>query len=113
MDGMTDPTLFDEARDRAHARATDPETSHEAAESLKPKRLRDSQRAVFDLFAMYGAMTDQMLQRAAVIEKVGQSPSWIRTRRKELVDAGMIVDTGRKQKTKSGRRAIVWDLKPA
>jgi len=107
---MTDPTLFDEARDRAHARATDPETSHDAAASLSPKRLRDSQREVFDLFVMYGSMTDPMLQRAAVIEKVEQSPSGLRTRRKELVDAGLVEDTGRRQKTKSGRKATVWDL---
>jgi hypothetical protein len=36
--------------------------------------------------------------------------SGVRTRRSELVAAGRIVDTGRRQPTRTGRKAIVWAL---
>ncbi len=37
-----------------------------------------------------------------------QSPSGLRTRRKELVDAGLVVDTGRRGTLRSGRLSIIW-----
>jgi hypothetical protein len=39
-----------------------------------------------------------------------QSESGLRTRRRELVDMGLVVDTGRTETLPSGRKAIVWGV---
>ncbi len=36
------------------------------------------------------------------------NPSSFRPRRGELVEAGMLEDTGRRRETQSGRQAVVW-----
>ena len=87
-------------------RIGDPETSLEAAESVTAS-LRRSQQAVLAFFRRSGPMDDERL----VADYVGpppQSPSGLRTRRHELVDAGLLADTGRRVRTRAGRRAIVW-----
>ena len=48
------PTLFDEVI--ALARTTDPQTSHDAAKTV---RVTDGQMAVYSEFRMYGPMTDE------------------------------------------------------
>jgi hypothetical protein len=99
----------------AHARTTDPITSHEAAASIKSEELRRSQQAVLAMFHSFGPMHDQLL-----VERYGyttssrglpvQSESGLRTRRRELVDQGMLEDSGRKIVLDSGRKSIVWKL---
>lgn len=100
----------------AHARTEDPETSHEAAASITSEKLTASRAAVLDCFRRYGkfGLSDQMLAWC-YNEKAGhgwpqQSPSGLRTRRKELVESGHLEDTGRKTQTPGGRAAIVWGL---
>ena len=94
-----------------YARTTDPSTSHEAAASIK--NATRAQASVLDVFhdAISG-MTDATLVDAYELNGYfpEQSQSGIRTRRKELVDAGKIVDSGQRIKLNSGRRAIVWQL---
>lgn len=95
------------------ARSTDPTTSHEAADSLTD--VRASQLAVWATLFACGPTTDGALvdfytalaERGGIIPR--QSPSGIRTRRKELVESGDVRDTGRKVRLTSGRRAIVWE----
>lgn len=91
------------------ARRTDPSTSHAAAASVRD--LRKSQAAVLYVLATHGGMTDDELQRryAAMPQLPRQSESGVRTRRRELVDAGLVRDTGRKAPLASGRMAIVWE----
>lgn len=50
----------------------------------------------------YGA-TDEELQSILNMEANTQRP-----RRVELVDKGLVYDSGKKRKTKSGRSAVVW-----
>lgn len=96
------------------ARNTDPATSHEAAQSLTA--LVKQRAVVYNLFDVFGPMTDEMLVRRAeqVREWDGQgvhvSPSGARTRRNELVRQGLIVDSGRRGVTSSGRQAVVWQV---
>lgn len=97
------------------ARATDPETSHEAAASITG--LRETQLDVLKVFRVWGPMTDEQLvgRMTAVTRRGGkrqQSPSGIRTRRFELVSQGVIKDSGRRAMMTTGRRAIVWELVP-
>lgn len=94
------------------ARGTDPLTSHEAAEAIG--NLRQSQADVFLLFdADPEPMTDErLLERYKAHMEAhlfkAQSPSGIRSRRRELVDLGLVVDTGEKTRNRNGNRAILW-----
>lgn len=97
-------------RNRARARTTDPDTSHAAAASITGVQLRESQLSVLRLFRLIGDMTDEQLLDAAGRNSVRQSPSGLRTRRRELVDLGRLRDTGDRVLLNTGRRAIVWGL---
>ena len=105
---MDDPTLFDQ-EPVARARATDPDTSHQAARSVT--NLRDSQEAVLRTLRLMSA-TDVELMRVYRHNERNpvQSDSGIRTRRKELVDLGLVRDSGLRRKLPSGRNAIVWEV---
>lgn len=97
----------------ALARRADPATSHDAARSIQGDRLRDSQEAILALLRRFGPMCDTELldtyQRyAASSDYPRQSPSGIRSRRHELVNAGRVVDTGERMKLSPGRQSIIW-----
>ena len=97
-----------QAATRAFARTTDPETSRAAAASLSPETLRASQRQVLDAFRRFGQMHHERL-----IERYDgdpQSDSGLRTRTRELVDAGLLRDSGERVLLSSRRQAIVWEL---
>lgn len=89
----------------AVARAGDPVTSWEAARSLDEATLRESQKVVLRMLQESGPMTDE---RLAYYLMGVLSPSGARTRRAELVDKGLVYDTGERDRLISGRRAIVW-----
>jgi hypothetical protein len=87
------------------ARSSDPATSHQAAASISSERLRESQAHVLDTLRLDGPLTDERL--VDLIAPM-QSPSGVRTRRAELVALGLVVDSGRRERTQSGRSSIVW-----
>ena len=102
----------------AHARNTDPETSHEAAESID--NLTERQTAVLVILEEFGGqLADHELVRQ--YEKHGswysvpkQTPQSIRSRRSELVKRGLVDHwPGNFVKTESGRRARVWAVTDA
>ena len=99
--GWRDPDSY-----KANARRSDPDTSHAAAQSLSSDKLRESQGAVLRHFVEHGPMTDVDLGNA--YEGPPQSPSGLRTRRRELVDRGLLEDAGTRKRLTSGRYAIVW-----
>lgn len=90
------------------ARASDPGTSHEAAEAIID-RLTTIQADVLEQFLRAGpsGLTDRELT-----ERLGTlGESTYRTRRSELTYLGLIVDSGRRATFPgSGRRHIVWVL---
>ncbi len=105
--------------DRARARSADRATSHEAAAGAKGK-LRESQAAVLQIARILSTnrsglpamWTDvELLDTYDAYAYVGsvpkQSPSGVRTRRKELCDLGAIIDTG-KTKLDGKRRHTLW-----
>lgn len=94
----------------ARARSADPDTSHAAAASLAPDKIRLSQHAVLRHLRRHGPMTDTEMVDS-FDGKIYQSPSGLRTRRKELVDRGLVIDTGKRETLESGRSATVWDAK--
>lgn len=90
--------------DEAHARASDPETSHAAARTVKGL----NGRRLDVLVALDRAMTDRLLvQRFDLDGTIVQGASGIRTRRAELVQLGLVahVDTLRDA---AGRKHRVW-----
>jgi hypothetical protein len=92
------------------ARATDPITSHEAAETVT--NLTATKRAILDLLKL-PATDEELVNRYQSIARVGlapmASPSGIRSRRHELHTAGYVqpIDYS---KSLTGRRAILWGL---
>lgn len=100
--------MWPSVTERARARTTDPETSHEAADSVK--NLRAQQFKVLLLFGAFpeGKATDTDLLYRAKEVGLQISDSGLRTRRSELVRRGLVVDTGEKDFTPSGRRTRVW-----
>ena len=94
-----------------HARRNDPHTSHEAAASVQNLTL--VQAIVYAILAE--PMTDEeLVQRYqdhfhAAGNIPGASPSGLRTRRSELADKNLVRIVGH-DRTKSGRRAHVWQI---
>ena len=95
----------------AHARRTDPETSHAAAASPTPGTLRPRQAEVLNILRQ-GPMHDQRIAATALAWHSKQSPSGLRTRRAELVATGLVEDSGRREILPSGRGSVVWQLTP-
>jgi hypothetical protein len=94
-------------QERARARREDPETSHAAAESVA---VRENQVYVYLTLSRLGPSTDEWLVYCypQYQARHPQSPSGIRTRRKELCDKGLVEATGEKIRGKTGRLMQVW-----
>lgn len=90
----------------ATARLTDPDTSHAAAASVT--NYLSVQHAILDILIRWGPLTDEQI--AAHFKALGTrfSPSGLRTRRKEMVDAGLVVANPRKATLSSGRQGTRW-----
>jgi hypothetical protein len=98
----------------AHTRTGDPATSRQAAASIND--LRESQRAVLKVFERtHNPMTDETLiavytRLAPEMNLPTQSESGLRSRRAELVEGGLLRDTGEKAQISTGRNAVLWGL---
>lgn len=94
----------------ARARRSDPETSHEAAASVRVLRQRSY---VLAAARVLGDFTDFILQVRVREMYPDQrfSDSGVRTRRSELVTLGLIEDSGSRTVLPTHRRAIVWRVK--
>lgn len=93
---------MDEARMVAYQAKSD--TSRAAAHSILPATgtLREK---VLATITQHGPCTDE-----SICAHLDMNPSTERPRRKELVDAGLVVDTGRRATTLSGRKAVMWEI---
>jgi hypothetical protein len=88
-----------------HARLTDPETSHEAAESVT--NVTPLKREI--LQRLMTPMTDaDLIRTLKIYSEIIVTDSGVRSRRAELVQAGLVKDTGARVKLATGRNAIVW-----
>ena len=94
----------------AHARRTDPITSHLAAASVQG--IRASQRMILGALVRHGPGTDEDIYRWLKDEGHNISLSGARTRRSELVRLGIVEDSGEKTALPSRRLAVIWRLKP-
>lgn len=96
---------------QAHARSTDPETSHEAA-AKSSMTMHEHTMAVLGLFREHGPMTHETLERVARDAGVMRSESGLRTRCKQLVDLGLVRESGRFEITPFNNRTTVWEATP-
>lgn len=94
-----------------NARTSDPTTSFEAAGSVR--NITETQSNILLLLTL--PMTDDELVDA--FDRFASSNGWklaspsgIRSRRAELVAAGLVKDTGERRKSWSGRQSIVWTV---
>lgn len=90
------------------ARSSDPETSHQAARSVRG--LSHTHQLVLRTFRLAGELTDEELAARFLAGGITISPSGLRSRRRELVDQRRLVDSGRRRRTRAGRATIVWKL---
>jgi len=88
------------------ARNGDPVTSHLAAESVD----NVTETQAFILRCLKRPRNDAELINAYRAYKTAPraSESGIRSRRAELVDRGLVIDTGARVKLTSGRYSIIW-----
>lgn len=103
-----DPQTF-----RAVARRTDPETSHQAAASVRD--ISKTHERILEVLDRYGPATDEEIYSyyfnlAQLFEWPPASPSGLRSRRAELVTLGKVYDTGNKGHTSAGRPTTIWEL---
>lgn len=93
----------------AHARRTDPSTSHEAAASFTPRALTENELAVLRVLgAVHPAADEEWMACYIGGDVPEQSPSGLRTRRASLVEQGLVTQVG---ETKiRNRRCILWGL---
>ena len=83
---------------------SDRETSREAAESMRDQAQSLRERVLIEIVKSgQTGLTDDELQRRLGIKASTECP-----RRIDLVNQGLIVDSGRTRLTGSNRRAIVW-----
>ncbi|MCB1272491.1 MAG: MarR family transcriptional regulator [Microthrixaceae bacterium] len=94
--------------DECLARATDPDTSHDAAAMQTPERRARGQWLALHHLAMNGPLTD--FELAAL---TGWQQTSIGRRRKELVDAGLAERAEGRRPTPSGATAAVWRITEA
>ena len=87
----------------AVARNGDPDTSWEAAHSIK--NLTQIQNQVLAVLKQTGPATDEDIHELyELMHDVRVSPSTTRTRRKELQDKNLVVMVDKNGKTRGGRR---------
>ena len=100
---MDQPDLFN-APERVNKYQSHSQTSRQSAQSIEStaQTLRAKVYGFIKDSGPYGA-TDEELQMV-----LDMNPSTQRPRRVELVEKGLVKDSGKKRKTKSNRLAVVW-----
>jgi len=90
------------------ASSRNPETSHDAAESMKASAPNVRQRimSVIRECGLHGATDDEIEQITGLRHQTASAA------RRSLSKAGHVVDSGEKRNTSSGRKAIVWIANP-
>lgn len=101
--------MFGGEPDKAHARHGDPDTSHDAAAETT-HRIRALQQAVL----AFAAQCSAGFLALDLNDHFGVTSSTYRTRRSELVDKGLITDSGERRAVGGkGRKHAVWKITPA
>lgn len=93
----------------SRARATDPQTSHDAGDAVKD--MTETQAYIIRVLEKKPRNDSQLIAAYRNFKRAPMaSDSGIRSRRAELVKSGLVSDTGARVVLPSGRRSIVWGL---
>lgn len=93
----------------SRARATDPQTSHDAGDAVKD--MTETQAYIIRVLEKKPRNDSQLIAAYRNFKRAPMaSDSGIRSRRAELVKSGLVSDTGARVVLASGRRSIVWGL---
>lgn len=89
-------------------------TSFQAARSIKTENITKTMSGILEILTK-APLHDEALEQTYNALSISQiypfaSPSGIRSRRAELVEMGLVVDSGERVKTRSGRSSIVWSV---
>jgi len=91
------------------ARATDPQTSHDASDSVR--HVTETQAFILRVLRKRPRTDSQLIEAYRNYKQAPlASDSGIRSRRAELVRSGQVADTGIKLMLPSGRNSIVWGV---
>jgi predicted ArsR family transcriptional regulator len=92
---------------RTHARADDLDTAQSSAARAETMAQRQA-AAIYTCLQVYGPQTsDQIAQHINLL------PHQVIKRVSDLRNADAIVDTGERRRTRTGRPAAVWKIKPS
>ena len=96
----------------AHARNTDPATSHAAAEAVGDTTPLQRRLIVLFEFAHDGLNDEQLVMNYKNAYGIAfpSTESSIRSRRSDLVAKGYLIDSGKTRPTLHGNKSIVWKL---
>jgi hypothetical protein len=95
------------------ARLSDPQTSQDAAESVNGLTITRTRKIILTILATRHCHDEGLIQTFRNLPGGPiASESGIRSRRAELVAAGLVEDTGKRIRTASGRNSIIWGLAP-
>jgi len=108
---MTAPELPLFSRVKSPVRRSDPETSREAAR-VASARTTATQRAVLAVLRAHGPLTDEQIWHDVnAVWAPFSSPSGCRTRRKELVNLGLVrAVPGKFGRTAAGNKCQIWQI---
>jgi hypothetical protein len=111
FDGMVDRGPDGTAFVRNHARATDPDTSQAAAESVADSVTLVQRRILQIHSERPEGLTDEELTDLYIETYGPTGESSIRSRRHDLTAKGKFEDSGLRRELRSGRKGIVWRLR--
>lgn len=88
----------------AYARHSDPETSHDAAESVSGTQANRLERIIYETLLDHpdGLMMHEICEKTQLVWNTA-SP-----RMKPLVNKGRVVDSGQRREGPAGKLCIVW-----
>lgn len=90
-------------------RRTDPDTSRRADNTPQAANRRRVRRTIVEVLREEGPLTDEEML-PLVRSLMCCTPSGVRGRRSELVEDGVVIDTGARGRTKAGCQCIIWGL---
>lgn len=93
---------------RERVRRADPETSKAAARSITADS--ELHHQIVGLLYRSVPLTDEEICTRLLAQGIRCTPSGVRSRRSELVDAGIVKDSGQRGTTVAGRESIRWAL---
>ena len=100
------PRPIDFSEPRPRARRDDPSTSHAAAASVRA--LTPTRRRVWEIVSQQPSTDFEIRDQWFATDGPPISDSGLRTRRSELVEMGLLADSGRTRKGPTGRAYTVW-----